>query len=155
MVKTNVPKARVSMIIDAPASGIMAAFVEPEILTQYWLSSSSTQLELGTTATWEFMVPGAKVDTTATRLEPERGMSWNWSDGSKVDIELEPVEGGVAITLVSEGFQGTTAEVMEAALNATEGFALVLADLKTLLEHGRSAGIVRDKARLIQLRQTE
>jgi uncharacterized protein YndB with AHSA1/START domain len=153
MVKTKVPKARVSMIIDAPASDILKAFVEPETLAKYWLSSSSTPLELGTTATWKFMVPGAEVETTLTRLEPGRGMSWNWSDGSTVDIELEPVEGGVAVTLTNEGFQGTSAEVIEAALNATEGFALVLADLKTLLEHGRSAHIVWDKARLIQMRK--
>lgn len=32
---------------------------------------------------------------------------------------------------------------------ATEGFSIVLCDLKTLLESGRSAGLVRDKARLI------
>jgi hypothetical protein len=37
-------------------------------------------------------------------------------------------------------------------LAATEGFAIVLADLKTLLESGTSAGITSAKAKLIALR---
>ena len=35
------------------------------------------------------------------------------------------------------------------AANLAEGFAIVLCDLKTLLESGRSANLVRDKAELI------
>lgn len=38
---------------------------------------------------------------------------------------------------------------MEQAVNATEGFSIVLCDLKTFLETGRSANLVRDKAKLI------
>lgn len=34
-------------------------------------------------------------------------------------------------------------------VNATEGFSIVLCDLKTLLETGHSANLVRDKAALI------
>jgi hypothetical protein len=34
-------------------------------------------------------------------------------------------------------------------VNATEGFTIVLCDLKTLLESGRSANLVRSKAALI------
>jgi hypothetical protein len=35
------------------------------------------------------------------------------------------------------------------ATNNVEGFTIVLCDLKTLLESGRSANLVRDKAELI------
>jgi hypothetical protein len=34
-------------------------------------------------------------------------------------------------------------------VNATEGFAIVLCDLKVLLETGHPAGLVKDKAELI------
>ena len=40
-------------------------------------------------------------------------------------------------------------EMRADALGATEGFAIVLCDLKSLLEQGVSGGMVRDKARLI------
>lgn len=35
------------------------------------------------------------------------------------------------------------------AVSTTEGFAIVLCDLKSLLETGKSGGMVRDKATLI------
>jgi len=153
MTAKHPPRARVSMIIRVPAEKIISAFVAPDTLTKFWLSSSSAPLAIGDTARWQFMVPGAEVSTTATRLEPGRGLSWNWSDGTTVDIDTEEADGGWAVTVVNAGFRGTAEEIVEAALNATEGFALVLADLKTLLETGRSAHLVRDKARLIALRR--
>ena len=144
--------ARLSMIIRVPAGDIISAFVAPDKLTQFWLSSSSAPLVVGGTCHWQFMVPGAEVSTTATRLEPGQGVSWKWSDGTTVDVDTEAADGGTAVTLVNAGFQGTPEEIVEAALNATEDFTLVLADLKTF-ENGSSAHLVRDKARLIELRQ--
>ena len=40
-------------------------------------------------------------------------------------------------------------DVLANATTTIEGFAIVLCDLKTLLETGESAGLVRDKAELI------
>lgn len=146
-------QARVSMIIRAPAADIISAFVEPRKLMGFWLSWSSGPLAVGTAVRWQFMVPGAEVDTIATTLDSERKVAWRWSDGTNVDIEAEKIDGATVVTATNAGFQGSPDEIVEAALNATEGFSLVLADLKTMLELGTSAGIVRDKARLIQLRQ--
>jgi hypothetical protein len=39
--------------------------------------------------------------------------------------------------------------VVEQVVNATEGFSIVLCDLKILLESGQSANLVRAKAELI------
>ncbi len=152
MTKADTTRARVSMIIQAPAENIIWAFCDPATLAQFWLSSSSGPLAVGTAVRWHFMVPGAQTDTTATQIETG-SLSWRWEDGTTVDIETEELDGGTAVTLVNAGFQGSPEQVVETALNATEGFALVLADLKTLLETGKSAGIDRDEARLIELRQ--
>lgn len=149
----NAAKARVSMIIQASGEDIISAFISPETLTQFWLFSSSAPLSVGVAVHWRFMVAGAEARTTATRIEPGRRVSWAWDDGSTVDVEAEGIEGGSAVTIINAGFHGTADEVVEAALNATEGFALVLADLKTVLEQGSSAHLVRDKARLIELRK--
>ena len=45
------------------------------------------------------------------------------------------------------GFAG--ADALAQAAKTVEGFAIVLCDLKTLLETGDSAHLVRDKAELI------
>jgi uncharacterized protein YndB with AHSA1/START domain len=145
-------KARVSMFIEAPAEEIYDAFVEPGQLAKFWLAKSDGPLAIGRTVHWHFMVEGAEVDTVATSMERGKGLAWRWSDKTNVQIDFEPVDGGTAVTLVNDGFPKEGQELIDAALNATEGFAIVLCDLKTLLESGTSAGITSAKAKLIQLR---
>ncbi len=145
-------KARVTMFVQAPPKKVYAAFVEPELLTKFWLSKASGPLRMGAAAHWNFMVEGAEVDTIATAMEEGRRLAWDWSDGTKVLIEFEALDGGTAVTLVNHSFPQQEDDRVDAALNATEGFAIVLSDLKTLLESGKSAGISRAKAKLITLR---
>jgi uncharacterized protein YndB with AHSA1/START domain len=40
-------RARVTMLIQAPPADVYAAFVEPERLTQFWLSKASGPLRIG------------------------------------------------------------------------------------------------------------
>jgi hypothetical protein len=51
------------------------------------------------------------------------------------------------VEIVVSGFSGDDRTAQ--AVAATEGFAIVLCDLKSLLETGKSGGMVRDKALLI------
>lgn len=146
-------RARVSMLVRARVSQIYAAFIKPDWLTKFWLSAASAPLAIGETVTWKFMVKGASTEVTATKLETDKLIAWKWSDG-KVEIELEPFGDDTAVTLVNDGFPGSIEEQIEAALNGTEGFSIVLSDLKTLLESGKSAGLTRSKARLIEARST-
>ena len=145
-------RARVTMLIQDSPENVYAAFVDPKQLTKFWLSKASGPLRIGTAVHWKFMVEGAEVDTTATAMEEGERLAWDWSDGSKVSIEFEALDGGTAVTLVNDSFPHKGDDLVDAALNASEGFALVLADLKTLLESGKSAGIAKAKAKLIALR---
>jgi uncharacterized protein YndB with AHSA1/START domain len=144
--------ARVSMLIEASATAVYSAFIEPAQLTRFWLSAADRPLAVGHPARWDFIVPGAFAETTATRLVDGREISWAWSDGTTVDIDLKAVDSATAVTIVVRGFAGTENDQVAAALNACEGFAIVVCDLKTLLENGASAGLVAAKARLIQHR---
>jgi uncharacterized protein YndB with AHSA1/START domain len=151
--KEDALRARVTMFIQASPDRVYSAFVEPEQLTKFWLSKASGPLRLGNTVHWNFLVEGTEIDATATTMDPARKLVWDWSDGSRVSIDFEEVDGGTAVTLVNDNFPQLGDERVAAALNATEGFAIVLADLKTYLESGTSAGISRAKAKLIRLRK--
>lgn len=146
------PRARVSMFIDARPNEVYDAFVEPDKLTEFWLSNAAAPLAVGQPVHWNFLVEGAKSETTATTMEPGRRLAWDWSDGTEVSIDFEAMDCGTAVTLVNDNFPGNDREIVEAALNATEGFSIVLADLKTWLESGTSAGITKAKAKLISRR---
>lgn len=149
---TDSVKARVSLIIEAAPQQIYDAFVDPAQLVRFWLSQASGPLRVGVPVDWHFMVAGAQAVTTATQLEPGKRIAWQWPDGA-VRIELEAFDGATAVTVVNDGFVGTEKDKVDAALNATEGFTIVLCDLKTLLEIGSSAGLTKSKARLIEARR--
>lgn len=145
-------RARVSLFIQSPPERIFASFVEPDHLTKFWLSKASAPLQIGEAVHWNFLVEGAEDEATATVMDEGKRLAWTWSDGSKVSIDFEALDGGTAVTIVNDGFPQDGIERVDAALNATEGYAIVLADLKTLLESGTSAGITKAKAKLITLR---
>jgi len=137
-----------SMLIRRPAGEVFAAFVNPQVLRKFWLSDASGPLAPGARVQWEFMVPGATAKVSVTRFEAPWHLSFDWDEGQHVDMSFEPFgEGGTRVAVEVGGFDGASA--LADATNNVEGFAIVLCDLKTLLETGESANLVRDKAALI------
>ena len=137
--------AKATMLIRCPVAEAFDAFVNPKKITQFWLDSTSGPLVYGAKVSWSFMVPGATETVTVTELQDQRRIGFDWSDGIQVTIDFQ--EHGNGAVCVSAKASGFSAE--EAVVGATEGFSIVLCDLKTLLEHGKSANLVRDKAALI------
>ena len=69
-------RARVSVLIEAPAADIYRAFMEPAWLTRFWLSDASGPLAEGGAVRWASMVKGAADEVTATHLEADRRIAW-------------------------------------------------------------------------------
>jgi uncharacterized protein YndB with AHSA1/START domain len=142
------PSVKLSQLIRRSAADVFDAFVNPETITKFWLESASAPLAAGARVDWRFMVPGAAEVTSVTRFDPPSALAFDWSDGISVSLTFEAHTPGITrITLEASGFQGD--DVLDQAVNASEGFTLVLCDLKTLLETGQSTNLVRDKAQLI------
>lgn len=137
--------AQASMLIRRPVAEVFDAFVNPDTITKFWLESTTGPLGKGARVKWNFMVPGASDTVTVTTFEVNRRITLEWSDGNSVSMVFE-AHGNDATRLAVEA---PGLENEGEALNATEGFSIVLCDLKTLLENGRSANLVRDKAALI------
>jgi len=137
--------ARLPLPVRASARAIYDAFVEPEQFVRFWLAKSSAPLEVGVPVRWDFMVPGASETTTAAKLVRGELIRFAWSDGVKVAITIERRSRTQSVVRIVAGpFRSTNR-----AVDAAEGFSIVLCDLKVLLESGRSPGLVRAKARLI------
>lgn len=143
-----------SMLIRRPPGDVFDAFVNPQTLRKFWLADASGPLAPGARVQWQFMVPGATEQVSVTAFEAPRHLAFDWSDGIHVDMTFEPfadgaTRAGVAIT----GIDGKDA--LAQATGTVEGFSIVLCDLKTLLETGQSAHLVRDKAELIIAAQAD
>jgi hypothetical protein len=94
------------------------------------------------------MVPGATAKVAVTRFEAPRHLAFDWDGTMHVDMSFELFGDGATHTTVRvSGFEG--ADALAQATGTVEGFAIVLCDLKVLLETGESANLVRDKAALI------
>jgi uncharacterized protein YndB with AHSA1/START domain len=136
------------MLIRAPVSDVFAAIADPRQIREFWLKSASGPLEPDAHVEWEFMLPGARVTVDVVEFSRNEHIKFKWSNGNVVDLTFDqhPNE-ATRVEVVVTGFGGDDPSMQ--AVNATEGFAIVLCDLKSLLESGKSGGMVRDKAILI------
>jgi uncharacterized protein YndB with AHSA1/START domain len=150
MIPQDAVVAKATMLIRKPASEVFSCFVEPDKLSRFWLSHASGPLEAGQTVRWEFMVPGAQVDTRVVLLELDRRIAIEWADKTFVQWTFETIEEGTRVVIENWGFTGSEREIVANALEATQGFTIVLCDLKTLLERNASMNLVRDKALFVE-----
>ena len=142
------PTVHASMLIRRGPAEIFDAFVNPDTLCRFWLDAASAPLAPGAEVTWRFKVPGISDTVTVTAFEPPGRLAWRFSDGMEVELTFEFHDGDATRVVVAcSGFSGE--DLLAQATNNVEGFSIVLCDLKTLLETGRSASLVRDKAELI------
>ena len=136
-----------AMLIRRPPGEVFAAFVNPQTLRKFWLANASGPLGPGARVQWDFMVPGASARVVVTRFEAPHFLSFDWP-GMRVEMTFEAFgDDGTRCAVALSGFE--SADAITQAAGAIEGFAVVLCDLKTLLETGESAHLVRDKAELI------
>ena len=136
------------MLIRRSPAEIFDAFVNPDMLCRFWLDAASAPLAPGAEVTWRFKVPGVSDTVRVTAFERPRRLGWRFSDGMAVELTCEFHDGDATrVVIACSGISGD--DLLAQATNNVEGFSIVLCDLKTLLETGRSANLVRDKAELI------
>lgn len=143
--------ASAEMLIRKPSRDVFDAFSDPGTLEKFWLKSASGPLAKDAIVEWEFLVQGARETVKVTEFLVNQTIGFEWSDGIAVTIGFDSQDqGGTRISIVATGFTDSSQ-----AANATEGFAIVLCDLKSLLETGHSGNMVRDKAALITADMTD
>lgn len=151
MQKPDTPVAKVQILIRKPASEVFRTITTTAGLERFWLAKASAPLTLGATVQWEFMVPGIIDRVTVKEFEADSNLLVEFSDGTLARWQFTSrADGHTRLELSNWGFKGTSEEIIEQALESTQGFTLVLSDLKVLLEQGRSPNLTRDKALLIQ-----
>lgn len=145
------PAVTASMLIRRAPAEIFDAFADPDTLCRFWLDAASGPLAPEAVVEWRFKVPGASDTVTVTGFERPRRLSFRFSDGMEAVMTFEFHDGDATrVAVTCAGFPEK--DLLARATDTVEGFSIVLCDLKTLLETGRSANLVRDKAELITRR---
>lgn len=139
------------MLIRRPAADVFQALIDPEITTRFWFTRSSGRLEAGQRVTWEWEMFNHSIDVDVDVVEENRRIVIRWpAYGSDEQTAVEwtftahPNQ-TTFVAVTNTGFTGTADEVTKQAIDAAEGFALVLAGMKAVLEHDLDLNLIADR----------
>jgi len=137
---------KAEMLIRRPQAEVFDAFVDPAVTTKFWFTKSSGKLEVGKRVRWEWEMYGAVDDINVREIEPSRRILFEWSfpKSNLVEMVFAPHAKGTLVTITNRALRSD--DVIAEALDATQGWNLVLAAAKAWLEHGIDLKLVADKA---------
>jgi uncharacterized protein YndB with AHSA1/START domain len=147
--KASTPSAKAEMLIRRPVSEVFEAFVDPAVTTKFWFTRSSGKLEPSSQVRWDWEMYDFSVEVSAIAVERNRRIVIEWSAyGAPTTVEwifVARPDNTTFASITNTGFGGDPNETVETAIGSTEGFALVLAGLKALLEHEIRLNLVADR----------
>ncbi len=145
----HVPIAKTGMLIRKPVADVFEAFINPDITTKFWFTKSSGRLEVGKKVQWDWEMYGISMPVTAKAIEPNKRIVIEWpGHGSPTTVEwvFAPQDDGTTfVSITNSGFTGNGDALVKQATDSTQGFSLVLAGLKALLEHDVRLNLVADR----------
>ena len=146
---THQPHAKAEMLIRKPVADVFEAFVDPTITTKFWFTKSSGRLKPGKKVRWEWEMYDFAVEVDVKAIEENARIIIEWSTyGAPTTVEwifTPGPDGTTFVSITNSGFSGDMEQVIEQVIGSTEGFALVLAGLKALLEYNITLNLVRDR----------
>lgn len=141
--------AKAEMLIRKPVVEVFEAFVNPEITTRFWFTKSTGRLDENKKVEWTWDMYQFTTPVTVTAIEPARRIAIEWGSGedvSTLEWTFSSLEGkGTFVTVVNNDFRGNAEDTIATIRASTEGFTLVLAGLKALLEHNIQLNLVGDR----------
>lgn len=145
----HAPVTRTGMLIRKPVAEVFEAFLNPDITTKFWFTRSSGRLEVGRHVQWDWEMYEISVHVTPKAIESNKRIVIEWpgySGLTTVEWMFAPQENGTTFVHITEsGFTGDGDELVKQVTDSTQGFTLVLAGLKALLEHNVRLNLVADR----------
>lgn len=141
---THPPVAKATMLIRRPVAEVFNAFVDPSITTRFWFNRSSDKLAAGRVVTWFWDNYDVSADVSVKVVETNKRILIEWP--TPVEWVFTAMTADTTfVSITASGFTGDDDARVSQALDSTEGFNLVIAACKALLEHGILLNTVSDK----------
>ena len=145
----QVPVMKTGMLIRKSVAEVFEAFLNPDIKTKFWFTKSSGRLEVGKQLQWDWEMYGISVAVTPKAIEPNERIVIEWpgyGGHTTVEWKFMPQKDGTTFVSITEaGFTGDGDELVKQVTDSTQGFCLLLAGLKALLEHNVKLNLVADR----------
>ena len=133
-------EVKAALQIQKPAHEIFEAIVDPDKMSNYFISESTGRMEEGKNLIWKFPEFDIEAPVRVGKIETDKYISYYWSseDGKEllVEITLTPGENNSTIVSISEKSMKNDEAGIKWLSGNTEGWANFLACLKAYMEYG-------------------
>jgi len=128
-------EVNVQVRILKPVNEVFDAFVDPEKMSQYFISGASGPMKADTTVEWEFADVVAKVSVDVLEIEENRKIMFRGA-GRDVAIRLKADDLNSTVVTVNEVKFPMDQEGVKQAMGQTAGWTFTLCCLKAYLQYG-------------------
>ena len=130
---------KVALQILKPVNTVFEAIIDPEEMSNYFISKSSGRMIEGEQVWWKFPEFEEEFPISVGKIEQDRYISYRWEvDGEEllVEMTLTPVEGDATVVTITEKSMDNDEAGIQWLVRNTGGWANFLACLKAYLEYG-------------------
>jgi uncharacterized protein YndB with AHSA1/START domain len=128
--------AKATIQIQKPIEEVFEGIVNPEKMTNYFISESNGRLETGKELIWKFPEFPIEVAVKEIKTEINSSISFVWDKETVVKIILEEQPDKSTVIKVTEDGRPYNEANLRWAIGNTEGWANFLACMKAYLEYG-------------------
>ena len=137
--ETQLLEIKTTLQINKPNHEVFEAIIDPEKMSNYFISKSSGRMETGKQLIWQF--PEFEIDfqIRVDKIEADKYISYYWKiDNTEllVEITLLSVDKNSTVVTVTEKGRKNNESGINWLKGNTEGWANFLACLKAYLEYG-------------------
>ena len=129
----------VSMQIQKPISEVFEAIVNPEKMSNYFISESTGLMEENKELTWKFPEFDERFPIKVGKIEKDKYISFHWGETGNellVEITLASAENNLTLVTVSEKSRNNDEEGIKWLSGNSFGWSNFLSCLKAYLEYG-------------------
>jgi uncharacterized protein YndB with AHSA1/START domain len=146
---SKAPVAKTGMLIRRPVAEVFEAIVNPEITSKFWFSKGGSRLESGKRVRWDWEDYHVSIEVNAKVVEPNKRVLIEWpgyTGQTEVEWTFQAIPDGTTFVRVQEsGWTDDADKLVRYVADSTQGFTLMLAGLKALLEHNIRLNLTLDR----------
>jgi uncharacterized protein YndB with AHSA1/START domain len=129
-------ESKAAIQIQKPIKEVFEGIVNPDKMTNYFISKSNGRLETGSEVIWKFPEFEKQFLITHVKTDKYEAISFVWDPETTVNITLENMADGSTLVKVNEKGKEFNEDNLNWALENSGGWANFLACLKAYLEYG-------------------
>lgn len=142
------PEAIAGMLIRKSPETCFEAFVDPAVTANFWFTRSTGRLDAGQPITWTWDMYDVSSSVRPLEVVSPEKIVVEWGEpgeAATVTWRFISVPDGTFVDIRVTNLAGDEAAQMKAAIDMTDGFAIVLCGMKAWLEQGVRLNAVADR----------